>query len=120
MAVCTFYAEILFHRRLLCVDTPPTAIHRQATIGIIDIARKQFASDSRPLRRLHWPLLMAVIETTDANHRIWVRQRLFELRDHHSEYLWANEIADQVLARQDVNQGCYANLAELLLQRLQV
>ncbi|KAJ5097860.1 hypothetical protein N7532_004861 [Penicillium argentinense] len=120
MAVCTFYAQILLHRRLLCVDTSPTTIHRQATMGIIDIARKQFASDARPLRRLHWPLLMAIIETDDASHRVWIRQRLFELRDFHSEYMWANEIADQVLARQDVSQGCYANLAELLLQRLRV
>lgn len=63
---------------------------------------------------------MAVIETDDANHRVWIRQRLFELHDFHSEYLWANEIADQILARQDVDQGRYANLAELLLQRLHV
>lgn len=120
MAVCTFYAQIILHRRLLCVDTPPTAIHKQALAGILNITRKQFASDSRPLRRLHWPLLMAVIETDDPNHRAWVRQRLLELRSFHSEYLWANEIADQILAQQDASPGCYANLAELLLQRLHV
>lgn len=117
MAVCTFYAQILLHRRLLCVDSPPAAIHRQATAGIVDIVRKQFASDPRLLRRLHWPILMAIIETGDTSHQVWLRQRLFELRDFHSEYVWANEVADEVLVQQDVNQGCYVNLAELLLQR---
>ena len=120
MAVCTFYAQIILHRRLLCVDSLPAAIHRQATAGILDIARKQFASDPRLLRRLHWPLLMAVIETEDAGHRVWLRQRLFELRDSNSEYIWANEVADQVLAHQDLSSGRHANLAELLLQRLHV
>jgi hypothetical protein len=63
---------------------------------------------------------MAVIETDDSSQRVWLRQRLFELRDSHSEYIWANQVADQILAQQDVHQGCYANLAELLLQRLHV
>ncbi|KAJ5813423.1 uncharacterized protein N7503_000173 [Penicillium pulvis] len=117
MGVCTFHAQILLHRRLLCVDRPPAAIHRQATTGIIDIARKQFTADPRLLRRLHWPILMAIIETDDANHQAWLRQRLLELRDFHSEYAWANEMADEILARQDVSQGCYVNLAEILLQR---
>lgn len=120
MAVCTFYAQILLHRRLLCIDSLPAAIHRQATAGIVEIARKQFASDSRLLRRLHWPLLMAVIEIDDASHQVWLRQRLFELRDFHSEYVWANEVADQILAQQDVSRGVYVNLAELLLQRFRV
>lgn len=120
MAVCTFYAQIILHRRLLCVDSLPAPLHRQATAGIVDIARKQYASDPRLLRRLPWPLLMATIETDDAGHRVWLRQRLFELRNTHSEYIWANELADQILAQQDVSQGCYTNLAELLLQRLQV
>jgi hypothetical protein len=62
-------------------------------------------------------MLMAIIETDDANHQVWLRQRLFELRDFHSEYVWANEMADEILARQDVGQGFYVNLAELLLQR---
>lgn len=117
MAVCTFYAQILLHRRLLCVDTLPTTIHQQATAGIVDIARKQYASDPRLLRRLHWPLLMAVIETDDPSHQAWLRQRLFELRDFHSEYVWANEMADQILAQQDASQGVFVDLAEHLLQR---
>lgn len=117
MAVCTFNAQILLHRRLLCVDGQPAGVHRQATASIVDIARKQDASDSRLLRRLHWPLLMAVIETDDPSHRAWLRQRLFELRDFHSEYMWANQVADQILAQQDVCQGVYANVGELLLQQ---
>ncbi|KAJ5159384.1 uncharacterized protein N7482_006388 [Penicillium canariense] len=99
---------------------PAFPLHRQATTGIVDIARKQFASDPQLLRRLHWPLLMAIIETDDPSHRTWLRQRLFELRDHHSEYVWANEVADQVLSQEEENQGCYVNLAELLLQRFHV
>lgn len=120
MAVCTLYAQILFHRRLLCVYDAPTAVHRQAASGIIDVTRKQYASDRRLLRRLHWPLLMALLETSDVNHQAWLRERLFEFHDFHSEYAWANEIADQVLAQQDASQGCYANLAEILLERFHV
>lgn len=120
MAVSTFYSQIILHRRLLCPDLLPTAIHRQATAGIVDISRKQMASDPRLLRRLHWPLLAALIETDDVNHRMWLRQRLFDMRDFHTEFVWANELADAVLARQDVSQGRYANLAEVLLQRLRV
>lgn len=117
MGVCTFYAQIILHRRLLRVEDPPSNIHRQATAGILQIARKQFAADPRLLTRLHWPLLMAIIETEDVNDRMWLRQRLFELRGFHSEYVWANDMADQVLAQQDPSQGRYVNLAELLLQR---
>lgn len=61
---------------------------------------------------------MAMIETEDDNHRAWLRQRLFDMRNFHSEFVWANEVADHILARQDVRQGRYVNLAELLLQRL--
>lgn len=63
---------------------------------------------------------MAIIDTDDPNHQAWCRQRLFEFRDFHSEYLWANEVADQVLAQQDARQGLYVNLADLLRQRFKV
>jgi len=117
MAVSTFYAQVLLYRRLLCVDALPAPIDQQATVGIIDIAQKQYLSNPMLLRRLHWPLLMAVIETGDAMHQAWLRQRLWELRDFHSEFVWAYGIAEQVLAQQDVSQGRYVNLAEMLLQR---
>lgn len=63
---------------------------------------------------------MALIEVDDMNHRTWLRQRLFEFSGFSSEYAWANEVADQILVQQDVSQGCYANLSELLLQRFHV
>ncbi|CAI7622236.1 unnamed protein product [Penicillium palitans] len=120
MAVSTFYGQVLLHRRLLCVDALPLGIHQQATAGIIDICQKQFWSDPKLLRRLHLPLLMAVIETNDITHQRWLRQRLWELRDFHSEFVWAHDIAEHILARQDVSQGRYVNLAELLLMRFHV
>jgi hypothetical protein len=43
---------------------------------------------------------------------------LFDLRDFHSEYVWANDVADQVLAQQEASPGQRANLAEVLLQRV--
>lgn len=117
MAVSTFYGQILLHRRLLCVNTLPSAIHHQATAGIIEICQKQFWSDPKLLRRLHLPLLMAVIETNDITHQRWLRQRLCELRDFHSEFVWAHDVAEHILSRQGVSQGRYVNLAELLLKR---
>lgn len=118
MGVCTFYAQVLLYRRLLCVGAPPTALDKQAVAAIIDISQKQFLSDPKLLRRLHWPLLMAVVETGDLAHRAWLRQRLWELRDFHSEFVWAHDLAEEILAQQDVTQGRYLNLAELLLQRI--
>ncbi|KAL4963762.1 Rh-like protein/ammonium transporter [Aspergillus stella-maris] len=73
MAVSTFYAQALFHRRLLYPPGPPLAFHRVAVINLIEIAQKQYASDPRLLRRLHWPLLMAVIETEDVTQREYCR-----------------------------------------------
>ncbi|KAL4946745.1 hypothetical protein BDV06DRAFT_208403 [Aspergillus oleicola] len=65
MAVSTFYAQVLFHRRLLYPAGPLSAFHSAAVTNIIEIAQKQYASDPRLLRRLHWPILMAAIETED-------------------------------------------------------
>ncbi|KAJ5238991.1 hypothetical protein N7468_003610 [Penicillium chermesinum] len=120
MAVCQLYAQIVFHRRVLRAHVPPTAVHRQAVVGIIELVQKQHSSDPRLLRRLYWPILMALIETNDVIHQAWLRERLFDCRDFNSECRWANEVADQVLVLQDAGQGCYADLAELLLQRFHV
>lgn len=60
---------------------------------------------------------MALIETSDVTHRAWLRERLWELRDVHAEFIWAQEVAEQVLLQQDATQGDYANLAEILLKR---
>ncbi|KAL4907219.1 hypothetical protein BDW74DRAFT_166719 [Aspergillus multicolor] len=65
MAVSTFYAQVLFHRRLLYPPGPPSAFHRVAVANIVEIVQKKYAADPRLLRRIHWPLLMAVIETED-------------------------------------------------------
>lgn len=85
--------------------------------NIIEIAQKQYNADPRLMRRLHWPLLMAVIETENAAHRAWLRDRLLDLRLYHSEYLWASDLADEILALQDASQGQYADVAALLRQR---
>jgi hypothetical protein len=117
LAVSTFYAQALFHRRLLYPPGPPSTFHRVAVTNIIEIAHKQYLSDPRLIRRLHWALLMAVIETENPSQREWLRERLLELRGFHSEYLWASEIADEVLALQDASQGRFADVATLLRQR---
>jgi hypothetical protein len=83
--------------------------------NILEIVQKQFNADPRTLRRLHWPLLMAAIETDDAEQRGWLRQRLQELRDFHSEYARANQVAEEVLAQQ-AKSGQYVDLGELLQQ----
>ncbi|KAL3456052.1 Rh-like protein/ammonium transporter [Aspergillus heterothallicus] len=67
MAVSLFYAHIIFHRRLLCPPGPPSNFHRLAVTNIIEAARRQYDSDPRLMRRLHWPLFMAAIETDNNN-----------------------------------------------------
>lgn len=117
MAVTNFYAQVLFHRRLLYPPGPPSLFHRVAASNIIEIAQKQYTVDPRLMRRLHWPLLMAVIETDNTAQRTWLRERLLDLRLYHSEYLWASDLADEILALQDASQGQYADVAALLRQR---
>ncbi|KAF7596895.1 hypothetical protein BBP40_011940 [Aspergillus hancockii] len=117
MAVSVFYGQVILHRRLLCPSQPPRTVHRHALTNILEIAHKQYASEPRLVRRLHWPLLMAVIETEDPVQREWIRQRLLELCEFHSEYRWANDVVDEVLARQDASKGEYVNLAELMRSR---
>lgn len=56
---------------------------------------------------------MAVIETNDHLQREWLQQRLNELSVVHSEFAWANRVADDVLAEQDKSGGS-VNLLELL------
>lgn len=116
-AVSNFYAQILFHRRLLWPHSSPTPLHRQATANILEIAHKQYNSDKKALRRMHWPLLMAVIETDNVNHRNWLRQRLREFGYFHSEYEWINQVADEVLSQQDASRGEYLDLAAHLKSR---
>lgn len=70
------------------------------------------------MRRLHWPIMVAVLETDDPAQLQWLRQRLAELRQCHTEIRWANEIVDEVLAQQDASKGEYVNLAELLRNRV--
>lgn len=84
----------------------------------MEIAQKQYSWDPRLLRRLHWPLLMAVVDTPDPVAREWLQQRLTELRASHSEYSWANRIADEVLVEQEKSGG-YVNLLELLRTHVQ-
>lgn len=114
LAVATLLGQVIFHRRLLCPGSPASPFHRQAVSNIIDIAHKQYNSDPRTLRRLQWPLLMALIETDDTGQRAWIRKRLYELRDFHSEYVWVNQVADEVLSHQDAERGQNVNLAEVL------
>lgn len=114
MAVTTFYSQIPFYPRLLCAPGPPTAPYRQAVQYLTEIIRKQHASDPRLLRRLHWPLLAAAIEAEDAVQREWLRQRLSELRGFHTECLWAHDITELVLARQDASVEDYVDLGAIL------
>ncbi|KAE8147183.1 hypothetical protein BDV25DRAFT_37458 [Aspergillus avenaceus] len=117
MGVGIFYGQILFHRRLLSPDQAPRTLHRHALRNILETAHKQYAYDPRLLRRLHWPLLVAAIETDDPTQRDWIRHRLGEMCEFHNEYRWAIGLVDEVLARQDASKGDYVNLAELLRNR---
>ncbi|KAL5338253.1 Rh-like protein/ammonium transporter [Aspergillus crustosus] len=72
-AVSTFYAQALFHRRLLYPPGPPSTFHRVAVNNISEIAHKQYMSDPRLLRRLHWPMLMAVTETENPSQRMSIQ-----------------------------------------------
>jgi hypothetical protein len=56
---------------------------------------------------------MAVIETDDTAQREWLRERLIDLRGFHSEYAWASDLADEILALQDTSKDRYADIATL-------
>lgn len=115
MSVAMFCGQVLFHRRMLCVDNPPAPVHRQSSAQIIEIVHKQHARDPRLLQRFHWPLFMAAIETDDCVQRDWLRQRLGELSGWHASFAWAHRVAEEVLLAQDQGR---ANLVEFCRETL--
>lgn len=65
------------------------------------------------MRRSQWAILAAVIETPDPVQRAWLLDRLQELRDFHSEFVWVHRIAEEVLSRQEMT-GEYVDVGELV------
>lgn len=116
MAVTNIFAQVLLHRRLLQSPSgpPTTPIYIQALRNIVDICRKQYDADPRLMRRLHWPLLAAVIEVEEDAQREWLRKRLAELKTLHSEYAWAHGVAEKALQLQGYGRGRYICLRTVL------
>lgn len=114
MGIGTFYAQIIFHRRLLYPREPPNAFHRQAVREIVEICQKQYAADVRLLLRMPWALLAAMIETEDDAEREWLRTRLQELRVTHAESAWINQVSDKILTFQSDSSVAHVDLTALL------
>lgn len=108
LAVANFYAQVLFHGRVLRADNPPSGLRRQAIGQILEIVRRQYSSSPRLMLRFQWPLLMAAISTDDGVQRDWLRQRLEEVSGRHSGFAWACRVADEV-----ERQGQAVDLAEV-------
>ncbi|TGO68939.1 hypothetical protein BOTNAR_0017g00020 [Botryotinia narcissicola] len=71
-----FYAIRIYHFRYTTQNedrnTRPKVVKR-ALKSLLDIAQRIFAQgDEEHYERLHWPLFMAGIETTDTIHREWI------------------------------------------------
>lgn len=74
-----FYAIRIYHFRYTTQNEDRNArpkVVKRALKSLLDIAQRIFAKgDEEHYERLHWPLFMAGIETTDAIHREWILEK---------------------------------------------
>ncbi|KAB8297699.1 hypothetical protein EYC80_001506 [Monilinia laxa] len=75
-----FYAIRIYHFRYAVKNedrnTRPKVVKR-ALKSLLNISQRTFAkSDEEHYERLHWPLFMAGIETSDPIHREWILEKL--------------------------------------------
>lgn len=75
-----FYAIRIYHFRYAVQDKDRNArpkVVKRALKSLLNIAQRIFAKgDDEHYERLHWPLFMAGIETSDPIHREWILERL--------------------------------------------
>lgn len=114
-AVCTFEAQILYHRRIFHSQSrPPNNVQRQAVANILDLVYKQYSVQPKLLQRMPWSLFMVMIETEDPIHRDWAEQRLREVRHMHEGNAHINALVDMFVERQRVCPGEMVDLLEIL------
>ncbi|KAF7945683.1 uncharacterized protein EAE97_004721 [Botrytis byssoidea] len=74
-----FYAIRIYHFRYTTQNGDRNArpkVIKRALKSLLDIAQRIFAQgDEEHYERLHWPLFMAGIETTDTIHREWILEK---------------------------------------------
>ncbi|KAM0180829.1 hypothetical protein ACHAPF_002122 [Botrytis cinerea] len=74
-----FYAIRIYHFRYTTQNEDRNArpkVVKRALKSLLDIAQRIFAKgDEEHYERLHWPLFMAGIETTDTIHREWILKK---------------------------------------------
>lgn len=114
-AVCTFEAQILYHRRIFhSKSRVPSNVQRQAVANILDLLYKQYSIEPRLLQRMPWSIFMVMIETEDPIHRDWAEQRLREMRHLHEGNMYINALLDAFLERQRMCPGETVDLLEIL------
>ncbi|KAH8691600.1 hypothetical protein BGW36DRAFT_304717 [Talaromyces proteolyticus] len=114
-AVCTFDAQILYHRRLLYPTSHVRGtVHRQALASMLEMLYRQYSIDPILLQRMPWSIFMVMIETEDPIHRDWAEQRLREVRHVHEDYGFINILVDEFIDRQRARPGKMVNLFEIL------
>ena len=116
-AVCTFEAQILYHRRIFhhSQSRAPNNVQRQAVANILDLLYKQYSVEPKLLQRMPWSIFMVMIETEDPIHRDWAEQRLREVRHLHEGNAYINALVDAFAERQRMClPGETVNLFEVL------
>lgn len=117
-AVCAFETQILYHQRMLYPTSRARNVtHRQAVTNLLEILYKQYSVNPKLLQRIPNSILMVMIETEDPIHRDWATERLRELRNLDEGYSFANDLADDFIAREQMCPGEMVNLFDILLTR---
>ncbi|KAH8898296.1 hypothetical protein GQ53DRAFT_817576 [Thozetella sp. PMI_491] len=103
--VCaSYWACILFHRRVLGAPGPQETLHEEAVAKIVKMLyyRSEWETDRRRQVRVIWVVFMAAIETPDPIHRDWLLERLRVTRNETVECKALCAAAEQMLSIQTV------------------
>lgn len=102
-AASSYFAQVLFHKRMLDPHSPPTTPHISAVTNVIRIAKTDYPRGTRYLSLHLWGMLMTGIEMDDPvfsdldADRQWIVDRLAEVKGLHSESPWASKALEEAI-----------------------
>ena len=115
--VASYWACLLFHRRMFDTGGPPNAFHRAVVTKVTNLLHVLYEHE-RNNGRAVWCTFMAAIEVDDAVRRSWLLERLRETSALSTECGWAFATAEEILRVQSAleTQTPWVDLAAYMQQ----
>ncbi|KAF4627939.1 hypothetical protein G7Y89_g10215 [Cudoniella acicularis] len=114
--VASYWACILFYRRMLGDPGPQNHIYQNAVAKLTDLLYLHYEHDqSKSIHsRLVWPTFIATIEVHDRIHRSWLLGKLRDVYDLSAECGWAFSTAAKILGIQTAPGIPWVDLASYM------